>query len=208
MIHIKFDQDWPTGLGDILVWKCGWMYGWTTESCHTISSPCEPLAENNSDLWEYNHANHQRNYCSNSLNVSSQRENFVQLHNSFFNSLHSTPNLSTPAYSTPLHSTSTNHTPLYPTPLHSTLVPHHFIPLNSTPFHSTLLHSTQLHSSQCHSTPQNSTPFQSTSKALAHPLAQCQTIKFLLSYQIRLYITTRISKIYPPTAWAVSNPVR
>ena len=22
MLHIKFDQDWPTGLGDIQVWKC------------------------------------------------------------------------------------------------------------------------------------------------------------------------------------------
>ena len=22
MLHIKFDQDWPTGLSDIQVWKC------------------------------------------------------------------------------------------------------------------------------------------------------------------------------------------
>ena len=24
MLHIKFDQDWPTGFRDIQVWKCGW----------------------------------------------------------------------------------------------------------------------------------------------------------------------------------------
>ena len=23
MLHIKFDQDWPTGFRDIQVWKCG-----------------------------------------------------------------------------------------------------------------------------------------------------------------------------------------
>ena len=25
MLHIKFDQDWPTGLRDIHVWKCKYM---------------------------------------------------------------------------------------------------------------------------------------------------------------------------------------
>ena len=24
MLHTKFDQDWPTGLRDIQIWKCGW----------------------------------------------------------------------------------------------------------------------------------------------------------------------------------------
>ena len=24
MLHIKFDQDWPTGFRDSQVWKCGW----------------------------------------------------------------------------------------------------------------------------------------------------------------------------------------
>ena len=24
MLHIKFDQDWPTGFRDIQIWKCGW----------------------------------------------------------------------------------------------------------------------------------------------------------------------------------------
>ena len=24
MLHIKFDQDWPTGFRDIQLWKCGW----------------------------------------------------------------------------------------------------------------------------------------------------------------------------------------
>ena len=24
MLHIKFDKDWPSGLRDIQVWKCGW----------------------------------------------------------------------------------------------------------------------------------------------------------------------------------------
>ena len=28
MLHIKFDQDWPTGFRDIQVWKWGWQ--WTT----------------------------------------------------------------------------------------------------------------------------------------------------------------------------------
>ena len=28
MLHIKFDQDWPTGFRDIQVWKCG---RWTTD---------------------------------------------------------------------------------------------------------------------------------------------------------------------------------
>ena len=44
MLHIKFDQDWPTGLRDIQVWKCGW--GQTTaDCCYTTSSPCEPSAQ-------------------------------------------------------------------------------------------------------------------------------------------------------------------
>ena len=30
MLHIKFDQDWPTGFRDIQVWKCGWRR-WTVD---------------------------------------------------------------------------------------------------------------------------------------------------------------------------------
>ena len=43
MLHIKFDQDWPTGFRDIQVWKCGWQM--TTDNWYTISSPCEPSAQ-------------------------------------------------------------------------------------------------------------------------------------------------------------------
>ena len=42
MLHIKFDQDWPTGFRDIQVWKCGQR---TTDHWYTISSPCEPSAQ-------------------------------------------------------------------------------------------------------------------------------------------------------------------
>ena len=35
MLHIKFDQDWPTGLRDIQVWKCGWQTT-TTDRRRTI----------------------------------------------------------------------------------------------------------------------------------------------------------------------------
>ena len=45
MLHIKFDQDWPTGFRDIQVWKCGQRRTTTTVHWHTISSPCEPLAQ-------------------------------------------------------------------------------------------------------------------------------------------------------------------
>ena len=31
MLHIKFDQDWPTGLRDIQVCKCGWRRTTTTD---------------------------------------------------------------------------------------------------------------------------------------------------------------------------------
>ena len=50
MLHIKFDQDWPTGFRHIQVWKCGrWRRqqmmthddGRTTDHWYTISSPCE-----------------------------------------------------------------------------------------------------------------------------------------------------------------------
>ena len=47
MLHIKIDQDWPTGFRDIQVWKCGRRT--TTDGQRTIgillSSPCEPLAQ-------------------------------------------------------------------------------------------------------------------------------------------------------------------
>ena len=46
MLHIKFDQDWPTGLGDKFCSKL-WTDdddGRTMEPCYTISSPCEPSA--------------------------------------------------------------------------------------------------------------------------------------------------------------------
>ena len=42
ILHIKFDQDWPTGFRDIQVWKCG---QGTTDHWYTISSPCEPSAQ-------------------------------------------------------------------------------------------------------------------------------------------------------------------
>ena len=42
MLHIKFDQDRPTGFRDIQVWKCGRR---TTDHWYTISSPCEPSAQ-------------------------------------------------------------------------------------------------------------------------------------------------------------------
>ena len=49
ILHIKFDQDWPTGFRDIQVWKCAWgtTYndGQTMDHWYTISSPCEPLAQ-------------------------------------------------------------------------------------------------------------------------------------------------------------------
>ena len=48
MLHIKFDQDWPTGFRDIQVWKCGRRRtddGRTTDHWYTISSPCEPSAQ-------------------------------------------------------------------------------------------------------------------------------------------------------------------
>ena len=44
MLHIKFDQDWPIGLRDIQVWKCGQWTTMTTDHCYNISSPCEPSA--------------------------------------------------------------------------------------------------------------------------------------------------------------------
>ena len=52
MLHIKFDQDWPTGFIDIQVWKCGRRTttttdGRTTDHWYTISSPCEPSAQVN-----------------------------------------------------------------------------------------------------------------------------------------------------------------
>ena len=51
MLHIKFDQDWPSGFRDIQVWKCGRRTttddddGRTTDHWYTISSPCEPSAQ-------------------------------------------------------------------------------------------------------------------------------------------------------------------
>ena len=37
-LHIKFDQDWPTGFRDIKVWKCGWWRRMTmTDGLWTIS---------------------------------------------------------------------------------------------------------------------------------------------------------------------------
>ena len=54
MLHIKFDQDWPTGFRDIQVWKCGRRRTTTTDDdgrrrttdhWYTISSPCEPSAQ-------------------------------------------------------------------------------------------------------------------------------------------------------------------
>ena len=45
ILHIKFDQDWPTGLRDIQVWKCGRTTdddGWKADYWYTISSPFEP----------------------------------------------------------------------------------------------------------------------------------------------------------------------
>ena len=41
MLHIKFDQDWPTGFRDIQVWK----WGRRTDHWYTISSTCEPSAQ-------------------------------------------------------------------------------------------------------------------------------------------------------------------
>ena len=59
MLHIKFDQDWPTGFRDIQVWMCGRRRttttdddgrrrttttdgdGRATDHWYTISSPCE-----------------------------------------------------------------------------------------------------------------------------------------------------------------------
>ena len=44
MLHVKFDQDWPTGFSDIQV--DGRMNdGWTTDHWYIISSPCEPSAQ-------------------------------------------------------------------------------------------------------------------------------------------------------------------
>ena len=42
MLHIKLDQDWPTGFRDIQVWRCGRRR--RTDHWYTISSPCEPSA--------------------------------------------------------------------------------------------------------------------------------------------------------------------
>ena len=36
MLHIKFDQDWPSGLRDIQVQKCGWLVGCGLTSQSTI----------------------------------------------------------------------------------------------------------------------------------------------------------------------------
>ena len=44
MLHIKLDQDWPTGFRDIKVCKCG-RRTTTTDHWYTISSPCEPSAQ-------------------------------------------------------------------------------------------------------------------------------------------------------------------
>ena len=44
MLYVKFDQEWPTDLGDIHVSMCGRKHGrtdrLTTEPCYTISAPC------------------------------------------------------------------------------------------------------------------------------------------------------------------------
>ena len=49
MLHIYFDQDWPTGFRDIQVRKCGRRTMMddrqTTDHWYTISSPCEPSAQ-------------------------------------------------------------------------------------------------------------------------------------------------------------------
>ena len=46
-LHIKFDQDWPTGFRDIQVWKVD-DDGWTDDShWYTISLPSEPSARMN-----------------------------------------------------------------------------------------------------------------------------------------------------------------
>ena len=42
MLHIKFDQDWPTDLRDIQVQKCGRQ---TADHWYITSSPCEPSAQ-------------------------------------------------------------------------------------------------------------------------------------------------------------------
>ena len=52
-LHIKFDQDWPTGWRDIQVWNGRRRRttttttddGRTTDHWYTISSPCEPSAQ-------------------------------------------------------------------------------------------------------------------------------------------------------------------
>ena len=47
MLHIKFDQDWPTRLRDIKVWKCGTDDkddDGQTDHWYTISTPCESSA--------------------------------------------------------------------------------------------------------------------------------------------------------------------
>ena len=46
-LHIKFDKNWPAGLTDIQVQKCGrrWTDGWTADHWYTISSPCKPSAQ-------------------------------------------------------------------------------------------------------------------------------------------------------------------
>ena len=44
MLHIKFDQNWPTGFRDIQVLKCGRRRR-TMGHWYTISSPCEPSAQ-------------------------------------------------------------------------------------------------------------------------------------------------------------------
>ena len=48
MLHIQFDQDWPTGISAIQVWKCGQRTtddGRTMGHWYTISSPCKPSAQ-------------------------------------------------------------------------------------------------------------------------------------------------------------------
>ena len=42
---MKFDQDSPSGLSDILVQKCGQTDGQTTQTGDTFSSSSEPLAQ-------------------------------------------------------------------------------------------------------------------------------------------------------------------
>ena len=44
MLHIKFDQYWPTGFRDVQVWMCGRRRR-TTDRWYTINSPCEPSAQ-------------------------------------------------------------------------------------------------------------------------------------------------------------------